>query len=277
MESLVSTGWLQENLGDPDLAVVDSSWFMHGTGRDPRSEFLDTHIPTARFLDIEEVSDHTASSPHMLPSGDEFARAMEALGVGSDDRIIVYDNSPLRSSARGWFMFRHFGASQVAILDGGMQKWIAEGRPTESGGPAERPSRWTARPRDGDVVTKTDLLAAMAPPVLDARGAARFHGIEPEPRPGLASGHIPGARNLPYASLYRDDGTLRGSEELRQLFGEAGMLPDTAFAASCGTGVTANSLIFAAHRLGNDYAKLYNGSWAEWGSDPDTPKVVGPA
>jgi len=277
MDSLVSTEWLAAHLGEADLAIVDSSWFMHGTGRDAAAEFRDAHIPGARFLDIDAVSDRSASSPHMLPSAAEFASAMERLGIGSGDGIVVYDNSPLRSAARGWFMFRHFGAEQAAILDGGLQKWIAQGRPTESGEPVPRSARWTAEIRRNDVVDKAGLLGPAAPLVLDARGKGRFEGTEPEPRPGLATGHIPGARNLPYATLYNADGTLRPVAALRRLFDEAGISPEQPFAASCGTGVTANSLIFAAHLIGNDDTRLYDGSWAEWGADPAAPKAVGPA
>jgi thiosulfate/3-mercaptopyruvate sulfurtransferase len=276
MDSLVSTEWLAQHLGEPDLAVVDSSWFMHGSGRDARAEFRAAHIPGARLLDIDQVCDRHHPAPHMLPSPAEFGQAMETIGVGADDRIVVYDNSPLRSAARGWFTFRHFGAGQVAILDGGFAKWLAEGRPTESGDPARRQARWTATPRS-DVVAKSDLLADNGPPVLDARGKGRFEGVEPEPRPGVASGHVPGARNLPFATLYADDGTLKPSDEIERLFAAAGMAPLTGFAASCGTGVTASCLLFAAHRLGNDEACLYDGSWAEWGTDPATPKALGPA
>lgn len=277
MESLVSTDWLARHLGEPDLAVVDSSWFMPATGRSGRDEYLAAHIPGARFLDLDAVSDRAASSPHMLPSAHEFSSAMEKLGVGSRDRIVVYDNSPLRTAARGWFMFRHFGAEQVAILDGGLQKWTAEGRRTESGEPEPKAARWDTEPRPAEVISKAELLEPEAPPILDARGANRFTGTEADPRPGIASGHIPGARNLPYASLYKEDGTFRDISEIREQFTEAGMPPDTAFVASCGSGITANSLIFAAHLLGNDQTRLYDGSWSEWGADPATPKALGPA
>jgi thiosulfate/3-mercaptopyruvate sulfurtransferase len=277
MDSLVSTSWLADHLGEPDLAIVDSSWFMPASGRSGREEYLAAHIPGARFFDLDEVSDRSNPNPHMLPSSGEFATAMEQLGVGSGDRIVVYDNSPVRTAARGWFTFRHFGAGEVAILDGGFQKWLAEGRPTESGEPGVRIARWTAQPRSADVVSKSDLLAGELPVVIDARGNGRFEGTEPEPRPGVASGHIPGARNLPFGSLYAADGTLLPPHEVERRFAAAGIASDAPFVASCGTGVTAACLIFAAHRLGNDKTRLYDGSWTEWGADPATPKAVGPA
>jgi thiosulfate/3-mercaptopyruvate sulfurtransferase len=233
------------------------------------------HIPGARFLDIDEVSDRARPAPHMLPSAEDFAAAMERLGIGRLDRIVVYDNSPTRTAARGWFMFRHFGADQVAILDGGLPKWVAEGRPTESGGREPREARFDAHERPDEVVAKREVLACGI--VLDARGAGRFEGSEPDPRPGVAPGHIPGARNLPFGNLYNEDGTFRSREEIRALFAAAGIDPARPFTASCGSGVTANSLIFAAHLLGNGSVKLYDGSWSEWGADPATPKALGPA
>jgi thiosulfate/3-mercaptopyruvate sulfurtransferase len=212
----------------------------------------------------------------MLPSAEQFGRAMQQIGVGSGDRIVVYDNSLTRNASRGWFMLRHFGAEKVAILDGGFQKWIAEGRPTESDEPAARVARFDAAERD-EIVTKQQLLAGVGLPWVDARGKPRFEGTEADPRPGVAPGHAPGARNLPFGSLYREDGTFKSIEEMKQLFTEAGIDPSKPFIASCGSGVTANSLIFAAHLIGNDSNKLYDGSWSEWGADPATPKVLGPA
>lgn len=276
MDSLVSTEWLAQHLGEPDLVVVDASWHMPATGRSGRGEFLEAHIPGARFLDIDEVADKTNPAPHSLPDETAFAKAMERLGVGSSDRIVVYDNSPTRNAARGWFMFRHFGAKQVAIVDGGFQKWLAEGRPTEKGEPPSREARFDAEERD-EVVTKQQLLAGVDIPWVDARGRSRFEGSEDDPRPGVAPGHAPDARNLPFASLYREDGTFKPVDELRQLFADAGIDPTQPFVASCGSGVTANSLIFAAHLMGNDATGLYDGSWSEWGADPSTPKVLGPA
>ena len=276
MDSLVSTEWLAQHLGEPDLVVVDSSWHMPASRRSGRHEYLAAHIPGARFLDIDEVSDRSHPAPHMLPGAEDFAAAMERLGIGRDDRIVVYDNSPIRTAARGWFMLRHFGATHVAILDGGLQQWLAEGRPTESGEAEPRSARFDAATRD-EVVTKAQLLAGNRLPWADARGKARFEGSEPDPRPGVGAGHAPGARNLPFASLYREDGRFKPLEEIARLFEAAGIDPAQPFAASCGSGVTANSLIFAAHLLGNDQAKLYDGSWSEWGADPATPKVLGPA
>ena len=276
MESLVSTDWLAQHLGERDLVVVDSSWHMPASGRSGRGEYLARHIPGARFLDIDEVSDRSNPAPHMLPVAAKFGEAMEQLGVGRHDRIVVYDNSPTRNAARGWFMLRHFGADKVAILDGGFQKWLAERRPTESGEPPGRTARFDAR-EQGEIVTKEQLLAGVGLPWVDARGKARFEGTEADPRAGVASGHAPGARNLPFASLYREDGTFKSVGDLKRLFAEAGIDPMQPFVASCGSGVTANSLIFAAHLIGSDSAKLYDGSWSEWGADPKTPKVLGPA
>ena len=277
MDTLVTTQWLASHLDEEDIAVVDCSAFMPADRRDPRAEFVEGHIPGARFLDINEVADRSNPAPHMLPSMGEFGRAMSGLGVGRDDRIIVYDNSPLRTAARGWFMFRHFGAERVAILDGGFQKWRAEGRPVEGGEARPRAARFDAQARSGEVVTKEDIIAGPGMPILDARGKARFEGSEPDPRPNVEAGHIPGSRNLPFATLYREDGTLKSDSELREAFEQLRIDPQASFIASCGSGVTANAILFAAHRLGGRQGRLYDGSWSEWGADPATPKERGPA
>jgi len=276
MDDLVSTQWLADQLGADDLVPVDCSWFMPSSGRDAHAEFLTAHLPGARFLDIDAVADTSSQLSHALPTAADFGNAMSALGVGSSDRIVVYDNSPLRTAARGWFMFRHFGAGSVAILDGGLGKWQREGRPVESGEPRPRAARFEAIERPGEVVELRQILAGIGT-LIDARGQGRFEGTEDDPRPGVAKGHIPGARNIPFASLYNDDGTFKGEAEIRHIFAAAGIDPEAPFTASCGSGVTANSLIFAARRLGNRDTRLYDGSWSEYGADPSTPKAVGPA
>lgn len=276
MDSLVSSDWLEQRLGETDLVVVDASWFMPASNRSGRGEYLAAHIPGARFLDIDEVRDRSNPAPHMLPSAVDFRAAMERIGIGSGDRIVVYDNSPTRTAARGWFMLRHFGAQRVAILDGGFQKWLAESRPVQSGEPEPRNAKFDLDER-AEVVSKEQLLEGITRNWLDARGRSRFEGSEEDPRPGVAPGHAPGARNLPFTSLYREDGRFKPAEELCRLFEESGVAIDQPFVASCGSGVTANSLIFAAHLAGNDDTRLYDGSWSEWGADPSTPKVTGPA
>ncbi|HSQ98875.1 MAG TPA: 3-mercaptopyruvate sulfurtransferase [Sphingomicrobium sp.] len=277
MEPLVSTQWLAEHLGEPDLVVVDCTWHMPASGRSGRDEYLEAHIPGARFLDIDELSDRDNPSPHMLPSASDFGAAMERLGMGRDERLVVYDNSSLRTAARGWFMLRHFGARSVSILDGGLQKWVTEGRATESGVPPPRHAIFNAQEQQGEVATKQQILAGARCALVDARGKARFEGTEPEPRLGIARGHIPRARNLPFGLLYDDQGCLKPRDELQRLFEQAGVDPLKPFIASCGSGVTASSLIFAAHLLGCEGGRLYDGSWTEWGGDPSTPKASGPA
>ena len=234
MDSLVTTHWLADHLGEPDLVVVDASWHMPASGRSGHEEYVKAHIPGARFLDIDALSDRSHPAPHMLPRVEDFAQAMAGLGIGSGDRIVVYDNSPIRTAARGWFMLRHFGARQVAILDGGFQKWLAEGRPTESGEPSDGDARFEAQENHAEVVAKQEILAGMHDPLLDARGKGRFEGSEADPRPGVAAGHIPGARNLPFGALYNEDGTFKSRDELERLFSDAGTDPAKPFIASCG-------------------------------------------
>lgn len=276
MESLVSTEWLARQLGQADLRIVDASWHMPASGRSGIEEYRAAHVPGAVFLDIDALSDRSNPAPHMLPSPEAFGAALSALGIGAGDRVVVYDNSPLRTAARGWFMLRHFGAKSVAILDGGLQKWVAEGRPVEDGEHQSSAASFAAEPQ-ARIVTKAQIIAGLEEPLIDARGRPRFEGSESDPRPGVAAGHIPGARNLPFAELYNPDGTFRSPATIRRLFELAGIDPMEPFVASCGSGVTANSLIFAAHLLGNDQARLYDGSWSEWGADPATPKQMGPA
>jgi thiosulfate/3-mercaptopyruvate sulfurtransferase len=280
MESLVSTEWLENELGAPDLRIVDATAFLPGTGRDARAEYEASHIPGAVFLDIEEVSDHSNPAPHMLPPPHKFASRMQSLGIGDGNRVLVYDNSPLHTAARVWWMLKIFGAHYCSILDGGFQKWTAEGRPVEGGRPRIRHGHFTAGLHTAAVAHKSDMLALIGDPgheIVDARGAARFTGEEAEPRPGLASGHIPGAKNLPQADLFNSDNSWKRGDALRAAFAQAHVDLDKPMVTTCGSGVTAAVLLFGAHLLGKDDVRLYDGSWSEWGADPDTPKAVGKA
>ena len=259
MSSLVST-----HLDDPDLVLLDASLAPPGNPADMRAEFERRHLPGARFLDLVA-----------LKSAPSFAASMRDLGIANNATIIVYDQTPLHSATRGWWLLRQHGATRVSVLDGGLGKWLAEGRATASGPDEAYLATFTGDRNAAAHVTKSDILAGLDLPLVDARDSARFVGTSSDPRPGIADGHIPGARNLPFAALYQPDGTFKSLGELRALFAAAGIDPASPFVASCGSGVTATSLLFAAHLLGNDDAKLYEGSWTEWGADPATPKELG--
>jgi thiosulfate/3-mercaptopyruvate sulfurtransferase len=281
MDQLVSTHWLADALGAPDLRILDATSFLPGTPRDPQAEYLAAHIPGAIFLDLSNLKDDADPRPSMVPTNDQFAAHMAQLGVGKDHRIIVYDNSPLTSSGRAWWLLRLFGATRIAILDGGMQRWLAEQRPTESGeGPAPTPASFAARKDEAQVRTKADLIAnieSCAAIVVDARGATRFTGEDPEPRAGMASGHIPGSRSLPTGKMLDADGLWKRGEAMRTAFAEAGVDLDQPLIMTCGSGVTACNLLFGAALIGKHDVTIYDGSWSEWGADPDTPKATGPA
>jgi thiosulfate/3-mercaptopyruvate sulfurtransferase len=274
MDPLVSTDWLAKHLGAPDLRVLDGTWHMPQLKRDARAEFAEAHVPGAAFFDIDAVADHSTTLPHMLPTADAFAQAVGALGVGSGDRVVVYDVRGVVSAARVWWTFRVFGHDAVAVLDGGLKKWRAEGRPVESGSAAPPRRTFTARPRP-ELVRDLDAMRAnltsRGAQVLDARSAGRFAGTEPEPRAGLRGGHIPGSLNLPYETLYRADGTLKPPDELAGDVGAAGVDLGRPVVTTCGSGVTASVLALALYRLGRQDVAVYDGSWSEWGGRTDTP------
>ena len=281
MDILVSTDWLAAELGKPDLCILDASLFLPGTPRDPRAEFEAAHIPGAAFMDLPTLNDPDDPTPGMLPPDTLMTQRAQALGINTDSRVIVYDNSPTHSAARGWWMVRLYGlGASAAILDGGLPKWVAEGRATQSGPVTPATGNAIARRAPGQVRTKADLIANLAShgaQVLDARGAGRFTGEEAEPRPGMASGHIPGSRNLPSAALFNPDNSMKTGDDLRQLLQDAGIELDRPVITTCGSGVTAAILLAGLEMLGNRDVTLYDGSWSEWGYDPATPKATGSA
>ena len=271
---LVSTEWLAANPGRRNVRVVDGSWHMPQLKRDARAEFTQAHIPGAVFFDIDAIADRRTSLPHMLPSAAEFARSVGKLGIGSGDRVIVYDSRGVISAARVWWTFRVFGHDRVAVLDGGFPRWLAEGRPVASGEAAPRPRRFSARLRRRlvrDLASVRGNLKTRREQVLDARSRGRFTGTEPEPRAGLRSGHIPGSLNLPYEQLYQADGTLLGPHALRRQFEAAGLALGKPIVTSCGSGVTASVLALGLAVLGRADVAVYDGSWTEWGGRADTP------
>lgn len=275
---LVSTQWLASHLGEPDLVIVDGSWHMPASGRKGHDEYLKAHIPGAVFFDIDTIADTSSGLPHMLPSETAFAAAAAGLGISKDARIVVYDSAGLFSAPRVWWTFRVFGAPNVFILDGGLPKWLAEGRPTEAGTPTPAPARFEARLETNRVATIEQVahrLAIGSVQVLDARARERFRGEAPEPRASVRPGHIPGARNLPFSEVVRD-GRLADAATIRAAVDAAGIDSSKPVITSCGSGVTAAILWFALDSLGMPPVALYDGSWTEWGSS-DQPAAIGPA
>jgi thiosulfate/3-mercaptopyruvate sulfurtransferase len=278
MDSLVSTQWLADQLGSPDLRILDATWVLPQFNRDPRGEFEAGHIPGAMFFDIDLISDKTSALPTMLPPAAQFAAQLAALGVSDGDRIVLYDGSPHHTAARAWWMLQSFGLD-AALLDGGIAKWEAEGRPLQRGTQPVEPGRVTPRPNPALVRTLDQVRANLdshAEQVVVARSAARFTGSEPETRPGLASGHIPGSANAAYSEFFNPDGTWKHPASLRQVLEGEGVEIERPVIATCGSGISAAIIVFALHLLGHP-AALYDGSWTEWGAHPDTPKATGAA
>jgi len=280
-EALVGTDWLAAHLSDPHVRVVDGSFKLPGITPTAREDYDRAHIPGAVFFDIDDICEPGTSLPHMIPTPELFAQKVGALGIGDDDRVVVYDSAGLSSAGRAWWMLRMFGHHDVAVLDGGLPKWRAEGRPLDAAVPTRQPRRFTARFDPSLVRDKRALienLATRREQVIDARAAGRFDGTAPEPRAGMRSGHIPGSRNVPY-ELVTDPQTrqLKSAGELAGLFRDAGVALNRPVVTSCGSGVTACALAFALHLIGHPGAAVYDGSWSEWGLPGDTPVETGPA
>lgn len=277
-KTLVSTDWLENNLKNPDLRVLDGSAFLPGEGRNARAEYERAHIPGARFFDIDDISDHRSDLPHMAPPVEKFMSRLREMGVGDGHQVVVYDSKGLFSAARVWWLFRLMGQGNIAVLDGGLPKWQGEGRPIEDMPPVIRDRHMTVRRQNHMVKDVTQVSAAAKLgdyEILDARSTARFRGEAPEPREGLRAGHIPGARNIPYTSLLNEDHTMKAPDALRAVFDAAGVDWAKPVITTCGSGITAAIINLALERAGKTDHALYDGSWAEWGAFPTVPVATG--
>ncbi|QTN34493.1 3-mercaptopyruvate sulfurtransferase [Cognatishimia activa] len=279
-KTIVSTAWLNANLKDPDLRILDASWYLPTESRDPKTEFDASHIPGARFFDIEDISDHRSNLPHMVPPVEKFLSRIRELGVGDGHQIVVYDGAGLFSAARVWWLFKLMGHDNIAVLDGGLPKWTAEGRPVSNEPPVIRDRHMFARPRYEMVKDVTEVSRAsklMDYVIIDARAADRFKGEAAEPRPGMRAGHIPNSRNVPFSTLLNADKTMKDPEVLKEIFEAAGVDLAKPAITSCGSGVTAAVLCLAMERFGKTDHSLYDGSWTEWGAFPTVPIATGDA
>lgn len=278
---LVSTGWLSQHLSDPTVKVLDVTMYLPNQGKDAKAEYLERHIPGAVFADLGWLSDETAPYPHTFPKAAVFAERIGSLGVGSEHSVVVYDSSGQNFSApRLWYVLRALGHERVSVLDGGLKKWLAEGRAVEANAPTITPAKFDARyneQRLRDLANMRRNLETHAEQVVDARSPGRFQATEPEPRAGVRGGHIPGSVSVHYAKLVNADGTLKPTNELRDIVEEAGLDTSKPIVASCGTGVTACAVVLALDVIGVNNAAVFDGSWTEWGSATDTPVAMGPA
>ncbi len=273
MSNLVSTDWLADHWGDDDLCILDCSWHLPAAKRNARAEFEAAHISGAQFFDIDSISNTETILPHMLPSPEKFAAEVSKLGAGNDKKVICYDSLGLFSAARVWWMFKVFGHDNVKVLDGGLKKWLAENRVTQSGFPSIVAGKFTSTFHPNMVKSMAQVVSEKSQ-IADARSPIRFRGEEPEPRPGVKPGHISGAKNVHYATLLKADGTLKPTAELSTVFAEAGIDTANAITTSCGSGVTAAILTIALTEIGAKHHALYDGSWAEWGAS-NNPIALG--
>nr|WP_309503012.1 3-mercaptopyruvate sulfurtransferase [uncultured Roseovarius sp.] len=279
-KTLVSTDWLGAHLKDPDLRILDGSWYLPGTDRDAKAEYDAAHIPGARFFDIDDISDSRSALPHMAPTTEKFMSRLRAMGVGDGHQVVVYDGAGLFSAARIWWLFKLMGQQNIAVLDGGFPKWQAENRPVEDMPPLIRDRHMTVRRQNHLVKDVTQVAAASKLgdyTILDARSAARFRGEAPEPREGLRSGHIPESKSLPYTELLNEDGTMKSADALRDILRATGVDLSKPVITTCGSGVSAAIINLALERIGKTDHSLYDGSWAEWGASPTVPIATGDA
>lgn len=279
-KTLVSTEWLHAHLKDPDLRILDGSYYLPQMGRDPRAEYDAAHVPNARFFDIDDVADHGSDLPHMVPPVEKFMSRMRAMGVGDGHQVVVYDGMGLFSAARVWWLFKLMGQNNIAVLDGGLPKWQAEGRPVEDLPPVIRDRHMTVRRQNHMVKDVTQVSAASKLgdyEIIDARSPGRFRGEEPEPRTGLRAGHIPGSKNVCFKDLLNADQTMKNPVEIRQIFEAAGVDFNKPAITTCGSGVTAAVLSLGLERIGKTDHSLYDGSWSEWGMFPTVPVATGDA